>query len=208
MYNIALRRCKRSNEIYQEIRSRHYIPNKGSIGQQLHYLIYFDGEVVGIISGGSAAYAVRDRDEYFGITKENRKVALNGIVDNTVFRLEKNVPNAGTQILALWRRTISKDWEEQYGVKVAGFETFIIENEHRKGSMYKADNWDFVGETSGSTKEHSHGIENTFARKETVKKLIFCKRVKGVELPTEYYALWNKRGVLKNQISLFEGGTP
>lgn len=121
MYNITLTACKRSDPRYQEIRDRHYVPNNGAVGQQLHYLILLDKEVVGIISGGSAAYAVGCRDEYFGITKDNRKVALNGIIDNTVFRLEKNLPNLGTQILATWRKQAAKDWEKKYGVKVAGF---------------------------------------------------------------------------------------
>ena len=93
MYNVRLYRVKRTNRAYQEIRNRHYIENRGAVGQQLHYLIAVDGEICGIISAGSAAYAVRCRDEYFGITKENRQIALNGIVDNTVFRLEKNLPN-------------------------------------------------------------------------------------------------------------------
>lgn len=204
MYNVRLEKVKRSNPTYQKIRDRHYIPNKGSIGQQIHYLIYLDNDVVGIISGGSAAYAVSSRDNFFGITKENRKVALNGIVDNTVFRLEKNLPNLGSQILSIWRKKIAEDWENQYGVSVAGFETFIIENENRKGAMYKADNWEFVGETKGSTKEHSHGIENTFERKNTEKKLVFCKKNKGKKLPTEYFATWNKKNIIKGQIGLFE----
>lgn len=51
-YNIQLVPCKRSCPAYQDIRNRHYIPNHGAIGQQLHYLIYLDNEIVGIISGG------------------------------------------------------------------------------------------------------------------------------------------------------------
>ena len=206
MYNVHLIECKRSNQLYQEIRSRHYVKNNGAVGQQIHYLIYVDKELVGIISGGSAAYAVACRDDYFGITKDNRRIALNGIIDNTVFRLEKNLPNLGTQILATWRRRIANDWFVRYGVKPCGFETFIVEESYRKGSMYKADNWDFVGETSGSTKFHLHGVEKKFERIETGKKLVYCKRIKGVQLPTEYFATWNRPNVMKNQISLFDGG--
>ena len=86
---IKLIRVKRTNPIYQQFRDRHYVPNNGAVGQQIHYLVQVDSEIVGIISGGSAAYAVGSRDSYFGITKDNRRIALNGIVDNTVFRLEK-----------------------------------------------------------------------------------------------------------------------
>lgn len=204
MYNVKLLRCSRTHPAYQQIRDRHYIPNNGAVGQQIHYLIFLDKQIVGIISGGSAAYAVYCRDDFFGITKENRQIALNGIVDNTVFRLEKNIPNLGTQVLAMWRRKIADDWEQKYGVSVCGFETFIIEERHRKGSMYKADNWTFVGETSGSTKFHLHGVEKKFERKDVQKKLVYCKWIKGKKLPTEYFAVWNKPNVIRNQISIFE----
>ena len=193
MYAVTLVKCKRSDPVYQAFRERHYIPNKGAIGQQLHYLIFLGEESVGIISGGSAAYATQTRDVFFGITKANRKVALNGIIDNTVFRLEKNLPNLGTQILSLWRRRVAKDWEEKYHVKPCGFETFIIENETRKGAMYKADNWTFVGETTGSTKVHNHGADKAFERAHVVKKLVFCKWIRGGQLPTEYHATWKGR---------------
>lgn len=152
-YNVALIRCKRSNPEYQEIRDRHYIPNHGTFGQQIHYLIKLDGKTVGIISGASAVYAVKARDDYFGLTKENKRVALNSIINNTVFRLEKNLPNLGTQILAMWRKQIAADWEAQYHVRVHGFETFVIENETRKGCMYKADNWEYIGQTKGQYKD-------------------------------------------------------
>ena len=203
-YNIELLRCKRSCNDYQRIRDRHYIPNHGAIGQQLHYLVLLDDEVVGIISGGASAYSVKCRDDYFGITSENRQVALNGIVDNTVFRLEKNLPNLGTQILKLWRNRVAVDWEKTYGVKVCGFETFIIENEHRKGSMYKADNWTFVGETQGSAKAHDKGISNKQHRVETEKKLVFCKRINGIALPTQYFSNWRDSRIVRGQISIFD----
>ena len=206
-YNIRLERCKRSCGLYQEFRDRHYVPNHGAIGQQIHYLIWLDGECVGIISGGASAYAVKCRDDFFGLNKDNRQVALNGVVDNTVFRLEKNLPNLGTQILRRWREQIARDWEAQYGVKVCGFETFVIENERRKGSMYLADNWTFVGETNGSTKFHQHGVEKQFVRREVEKKLVFCKWIRGGHLPEEYVSSWNLKGQIRGQMSLFDTET-
>ena len=179
MYAVTLVPCSRSDPEYKAIRDRHYIPNKGAIGQQLHYLIVLEREIVGIISGGSAAYATRARDDFFGITKENRRIALNGIIDNTVFRLERNLPNLGTQVLSMWRRRVAQDWEEKYHVAPCGFETFIIENENRKGAMYKADNWTFAGETSGSTKMKIHGADKPAVRAGSVRKLVFCKWIRG-----------------------------
>ena len=204
MYEVKLVQCKRTHPAYAQIRDRHYIPNKGAVGQQLHYLIYLDGEIAGIISAGSSAYAVQCRDDFFGISKENRQIALNSIVDNTVFRLERNLPNLGTQILALWRRRVCTDWKANYGVDVAGFETFIIENETRKGAMYKADNWTFVGETKGSTKFHISGITKQFERVTVEKKIVFCKWVKGGKLATEYFPTWRKPNIVRGQYCLFD----
>ena len=131
-------------------------------------------------------------------------MALNGIVDNTVFRLEKQLPNLATQVLALWRRTVERDWSKKYGVAVCGFETFVIESETRKGSLYKADNWTFVGRTQGNTKFHQHGIEKQFVRRQAEQKLIFCKWTKHKELPTTYNSTWNNRGQCVGQMTIFD----
>jgi hypothetical protein len=122
-----------------------------------------------------------------------------------VFRLEYNQPNLATQILRLWRKQIAEDWEMQYGVKVAGFETFVIESDNRKGALYKADNWCFVGETQGSTKFHQHGVEKVFERRKVEKKLVFCKWVRGGKLATQYFPTWNNKGAVAGQINLFGG---
>ena len=187
-FNIRLEQCKRTDPRYKEIRDRHYIPNHGCIGQQIHYLVFLDEEVVGIISGASAVYAVKARDDYFGLNKDNKRPGLNSIINNVVFRLEKNIKNLGSQILALWRRTIARDWEAKYGVKVHGFETFIIGNEVRFGALYKADNWDYVGMTSGSAKTRS-GVQFMSERETTVKKMIFCKKIPKTKLCEEYHSL-------------------
>lgn len=189
-FNIRLEQCKRTDPRYKEIRDRHYIPNHGCIGQQIHYLVFLDDEVVGIISGASAVYAVKTRDDYFGLTKENKRPGLNSVINNVVFRLEKNVKNLGSQILALWRKTIARDWEQKYGVKVHGFETFIIGNETRVGALYKADNWDFVGITAGNTKTHNGGINNRGSRENTCQKLVFCKKIPKTKLCSEYASTW------------------
>jgi len=31
-------------------------------------------------------------------------------------------------------------WEDLYGVPVIGFETFVVEEDWRKGTLYRADN--------------------------------------------------------------------
>lgn len=185
--------CKRTDERYQAFRDRHYVPNKGTHGQQIHFLIHYNGEIVGIISGASSVYAVGARDKFFCIPKgrENRqKYYLPAIINNTVFRLECHEKNLATRILSRWRKIIAQLWQELYEVPVIGFETFVIEEDWRKGSLYKADNWSYVGETQGNTKAHT-GLKNPSKRVDTEKKLIFCKWVKSPVTPTiPYVSSW------------------
>jgi hypothetical protein len=195
---ILLVMCKRTHPEYQEIRNRHYVENRGCHGQQLHYLIKLNGETVGIISGASSVWAVKSRDEYFKLNKENKPKGLPSIINNVVFRLEKNEKNLATKVLAIWRKQIAKDWQERYNVIVHGFETFVVENDYRKGTIYKADNWDFLGETAGSTKKHN-GLANKSERVATCKKLIFAKKIKGTSLSTEYTPTWNIKKSKKSE---------
>ena len=175
---IELILCSRSDIQYQEIRNRHYVSNNGTIGRQLHYKIKYDGELVGIITGASAVWACKPRDDYFGITKENRQNTINKIICNTVFRLENNVKNLGSQILSKWRKQVIKDWTERYREPPIGYETFIF-GENRFGALYKADNWNYCGDTKGSAKCKPHGAYNKGERKITEIKMCFCKKLKG-----------------------------
>jgi hypothetical protein len=173
--DIWLESCSRTDPRYEEIREDHYIPNHGAIGQQAHFLIHYKGGLVGIISGASPVYATSSRDKFFGLDKKNRRKFLQGIVNNTVFRLENHEKNLATRVLKLWRNVIPHFWYEKYGTVVYGFETFVIENDTRKGTLYKADNWTLAGETAGASKVRN-GIDKPADNwKEVPPKLIYCR---------------------------------
>lgn len=177
---VYLEFCKRSDPRYQAIRSRHYVPNSGTHGQQLHFLIYDDtNELLGIISGASSVYGVKSRDNFFHMPPSSElkeSLYLPAIVNNTVFRLEVRVKNLASEVLALWRKVVAVLWERLYGVPVIGFETFVVEEDTRRGTLYLADNWTLVGETVGSTKRHGRGGATSPAeRLDTSKKLVLCR---------------------------------
>ena len=173
---IILLETSRGNVLYKEIRNMHYVTNNGCIGRQIHYLIFdeegFGRRPLGIISGASPVYACGPRDRFFKIDKSNRDSKLKQIVNNVVFRLEKHEKNLASKILSIWRKQITKDWYKKYKDTVIGFETFVY-GENRTGAIYKADNWQYVGMSSGAAKKQ-HNYE--YHIWETVpKKLIFCK---------------------------------
>ena len=196
---IQLELVKRTDPRYQAMRDRHYIPNRGQHGQQCHYLIWDNDEHVGIISGAGALYGVAARDAFFSLPSGSAKeIMLNGIVHNTVFRLEQTRPNLATQVLAKWRKLIAEDWFRLYDVRVAGFETLVIPDlrdqsmTDRLGTLYLADNWTFCGRTFGNTKVHGKGgLNAAHGRAETAKKFLYCYRCKKVPFPTSYTSTWN-----------------
>jgi hypothetical protein len=195
---LELEFCSRADPYYKEVRDRHYIPNKGSQGQQLHFVVWNSGHRVGIISGGSSVYSVKSRDDFFGIPKDKKQreeLWLPAIVNNTVFRLEKSEPNLGTQILSRWRKVTASLWRDLYGVHVLGFETFIVETSTRVGSMYKAQSWQLVGETAGRTKQHTSakGMNDVRAHVDTHPKLVYCCWASRKRLPTvPYKSSWRR----------------
>jgi hypothetical protein len=200
---------------YATIRKEHYVVKKGNHGQQVHFLIWYKGKIAGIISGGSAVYGCAPRNDFFSMTSENTEKVINGIVDNTTFRLINHEKFLGSRVLSLWEQVTEAVWKELYGVYVFGFETFVVrtglmreqinsdgtrevitvpdpEGHIRLGKMYEGAKWTYVGESAGSAKGHdgvglTGGItgKGSFLRKKTPKKSIYCKWAYGHSAPIE-----------------------
>ena len=194
---VRLELVKRSDPLYKQFRSRHYIPDRGLVGQQLQYLVFYDDEVVGVIGGASAVFTSKSRDEYWGFSedRELKTRQLNSVINNNIFRLEYQAPNLATIVLKMWRKQIQTDWEKLYGVEVAGFETFVVEErlwngKTRNGSCYRADNWELVGITKGYGDTNARGREHN-NKTLKAKKLIYCRPIPGRILCTDYTTSWN-----------------
>lgn len=194
---VRLELVRRTDPLYKQYRNNHYIPDRGLVGQQLQYLIFYGKEVVGVIGGASSAFTSQSRDKYweFSTDKDEKNCQLNSIVNNNIFKLDYPAPNLATIVLSKWRKQILKDWEELYEVKVAGFETFVVEErlwngKTRNGACYRADNWELVGITKGYGDTNIRGREHKDKRLQS-KKLIYCRKVKGQQLCSTYSASWN-----------------
>ena len=194
---VRLALVKRSDPIYTQYRKDHYIPDRGVVGQQLQYLIFYGHDIVGVIGGSSAVYASENRDEYWNLSQEKdlKTRQLNSIINNNIFKLDYPAPNLATIVLKMWRNQIATDWENLYGVEVAGFETFVVEErlwngKTRNGACYRADNWQLVGITKGYGNTNVRGRETTHKNLKS-KKLIYCLKLKGKKLCTEYETAWN-----------------
>ena len=63
----------------------------------------------------------------------------------------KSIPNLGSQILKGIRNRAKQDWYDKYDDDLLAIVTTI--GSDKKGSVYLADNWEFIGITAGLPKE-------------------------------------------------------
>lgn len=142
-----LMQVPKGNKIFAHLYLTHYPNSKGIVGRSINYLIIWKGKVIGIIGGNSPPYSVKGINDFFAITKENRNDMLIQIMNNDVFRLIVHKPNLGTRVLRAFRLTIQKDHIKKYGHSLVGLITFV--EPPRDGTVYKADNWIYIGMTKG-----------------------------------------------------------
>jgi hypothetical protein len=132
----------------------HYSQPKGFVGRNICYAVMAGDTYYGAIVGGSSTLHLVGRDEFFGLTRENKKQALRQIVNNIFYHVEKRngrypVRNMVPTVLQMFRERVAEDWQTKYGDSVIGFESLI--ELPRTGDAYKRDGWIEVGITKGQT---------------------------------------------------------
>ncbi len=174
--DLELELVKKSSPVYANLFLTHYPKSKGVLGRQCHYLVWYKGEVAGIVGANSPPIHYKKFTEYFpGFTEDNW-------MNNNVYNLVKHdIKNLGTKTLKLFRQTVKKDYETKYNLPLVGLVTFV--EPPRDGAIYKADNWDYLGMTQGVTCRRS-GDHAKWLNKEWGKgnqKLIFARYLNGKE---------------------------
>lgn len=167
---LYLEKTTKGNKEYATIYLEHYPGSLGIVGRQLNYFIKDGIVTIGIIGCNSPPLNYKLFNNYFGADYTE----LNW-VNNNVFRLLRHTPNLGTRVLKIFRKQILDDYKNIYGDSLVGIVTFV--EPPRTGAVYKADNWDFLGETQGK-KCQRRGDHGKWVNKEWstgTKKLVFAK---------------------------------
>jgi hypothetical protein len=144
---LFIEQVKKSHPLYVKWFIEHYPKSKGIVGRQFNFLIYKKKEPIGIIGFASPPLNYIKFNNYFGFTDGNHSENAKYFLNNNAFRLINNEPNLGTQILKLCREQLFNQYHKEYGIILKGLVTFV--EPPRSGAMYKADNWDLIGETEG-----------------------------------------------------------
>lgn len=172
-HGLHLQRTPFDNSYIQLLWRQHYVGSKGTVGRQLHYIVYWNGVAVGAISAGSAMFAHKKRDKILAIGRDEQKGGIRHVANNTMFRMTrpKDERPLATEVLAKWMEIIREDWLEDYGDYVRAFETLV--EPPRWGGIYKLQKWRKIGLTYGlgARRPEGHGTagENSTGRRKIIK---------------------------------------
>jgi len=141
----------------------HYLGAAPGAGEQLGYVASVEGQLVGCLAWGAAAYRNGPREAYLGWDIPTKRARLPQVVQNTRFLLLPwvRVPHLASKALAANLRRLRADWQARYGHDVLLAETFVDPTRFR-GTCYRAANWVCLGSTRGAGKQgnryHRHGV--------------------------------------------------
>jgi uncharacterized protein DUF4338 len=143
-------------ELAAALEQFHYLGSGGgTVGENLQYRVcQGDDRLVAGLWFGSAAWTCGARDRFIGWTAAQRGTNLWRLTNNVRFLILPwaRVAHLGSWSLGQVLRRLSGDWQKKYGHPIALVETFV-ERERFRGTVYRAANWQRVGETQGRTRQ-------------------------------------------------------
>ena len=136
---------------YQNLmQEHHYLGNLPKIGETLWYIALWRDVWVALISFSAAALKCAARDQWIGWSSRQQYARLKLVVNNSRFLIlpDGRIPNMGSRLLSLCQQRLFSDWQETFNHPVLLLETFVDPQSFR-GNVYRAANWQYVGDTKG-----------------------------------------------------------
>ena len=153
LFPIHLKQVRRTRleKLFNSLISEyHYLGYTQPVGEHLKYIAFSNDRPIACLAWSSAPWYIGARDRFIGWSPEIRQNNLHLIINNTRFLVLPwvEVSYLASHLLALNRRRLSQDWQRIYNHPVYLLETFV-DTERFQGTCYKADNWIYVGKTTG-----------------------------------------------------------
>ena len=125
-------------------------------GDRLCQFVLEDGKVVAVLIWCAAAWHLKDRDEQIGWDAVTRSRRLKLVVQLRRFLMLNATrrPNLASQCLGLGLRELSATWSREHGYRPLLAESFSDPESHA-GTVYKATNWTYAGDTKGFSQDHT-----------------------------------------------------
>jgi len=136
-------------------RQYHYLGCNRPVGTHLIYLVQdARGRDLAVHLVGAAAWQCAARDRYIGWSPRVRAARLPQIANHSRFLILPwvRVPHLASHLLGGLTRRVAADWQGQHGWRLEWLETFV-ETGRFSGVAYRAANWQWVGQTTGRTRQ-------------------------------------------------------
>lgn len=148
---VSSRYSKDSKAWFSIVEKYHYLGSSQLCGAQLRYIVKSrkDG-YIGALSFCSATMQLKARDEYIGWSEAARSENIKQVINNARLLIVPTVEvkNLGSYIFSRVLIRIAKDWESRYKVTPILIESYVDPSRFQ-GTIYKASNWKYVGDSSG-----------------------------------------------------------
>jgi hypothetical protein len=135
----------------------HYLGKSRPVGDAMRMVAEIEGEWIGLLMWGSAAYRLKPRDEWIGWTPTQRSLRQKLVVQNRRFLLlaeRGSHPNLASRILGAVVRELPRLWIDRFGYEPLLAETFT-DIEAFEGTCYKASGWKELGLSKGYSRHRA-----------------------------------------------------
>ena len=147
LYTVSAAEEQRFQALMQ---AHHYLGALPKIGHTLWYVASWHGEWLALLSFSAAALKCAARDAWIGWDFRHQYDRLHLIANNSRFLIlpDHHYPNLASHLLARCERHVVGDWRARFGYPLLLLETFV-DPRHFHGTIYRAANWQYVGDTRG-----------------------------------------------------------
>jgi hypothetical protein len=176
----------------QAIIEHHYLHDVTLVGEHLRYAFVYKGQWLAVATWSSAAFHLKDRDQFIGWNAEQCRRRLLLLANNSRLLVlpDCHSPNLISRFMKLMLAQLSADWQERWGHPIVLVETFV-DPRYYQGTAYKVSGWSHLVKTAGWKRDADDFYQKNDAPKqiwvrELVKKA--CVKLRAPQLPP----LWAK----------------
>jgi len=138
------------------LNEEHFLGAGREAGDRICQFVTEQGEVLAVLIWCAAAWHIKDRDLMIGWDPVTRSQRLKLVVQLRRFLVPEKArrPNLASQCLGLAMRKLPGQWLVEHGYRPLMAESFSDPESHA-GTVYKATNWIYAGDTKGFSQDHT-----------------------------------------------------
>lgn len=174
----------------EAIVKHHYLHDVTLVGEHLRYAFVYKDQWLAVATWSSAAFHLKDRDQFIGWTPEQCRRRLPLLANNSRLLVLPGChsPNLISRFMKWMLAQLSADWQRRWGHPIALVETFVDPRYYR-GTAYQGCGWLHLGKTAGWKRDADDFYQKNDAPKQIwVRELVknACRKLRAPQLPPEW----------------------